>query len=82
MTLNIQVSQKAEVALRQRAAAAGQPIDKYVSDLVEQVASRPSLEELLAPVQEDFARSGLTESDLLDLGQDLLEKVRDDKTRQ
>lgn len=46
---------------------------------MEDAVKRPSLEELLAPVQADFARSGLTEAELLDFGRDLREKVRAEK---
>ena len=37
------------------------------------------LEELLAPVQADFARSGMTQDELIDLGRGLVEKVRADR---
>ncbi|HXE52687.1 MAG TPA: hypothetical protein VN541_06705 [Tepidisphaeraceae bacterium] len=65
--------------LRKQASANGQPLDAYTSKLVERVVQGPTLDELLAPIQADFARSGMTEDELLSLGRDLLEKVRAEK---
>ena len=59
--------------------ASGQAVDAYTSKIVEQAIQAPTLEELLAPVQADFARSGMTEDQLLDLGRELLDKVRAEK---
>jgi len=39
----------------------------------------PALEELLVPVHADFARSRMTQRDLLGLGRELLDKVRAEK---
>lgn len=39
-------------------------------------APHPSLDEILRPVREDFAKSGLSEEQLMDLGRRALEEVR------
>ena len=55
------------------------PMWQALPELVEQAIAGPTLEGLLAPVQADFARSGMTEDQLLDLGRDLLDQVRAEK---
>lgn len=79
--MDMVISIPAQVAgkLRKRALASGQPASAYASKIVEQAIQGPTLEELLAPVQADFARSGMTEKQLLDLGRQLLDKVRTEK---
>jgi hypothetical protein len=80
-TMDMMISIPDQVAdkLRQRASASGQPVGDYTARIVQQAVQGPTLEELLAPVQADFARSGMTETQLLDLGRDLLDKVRSKK---
>jgi hypothetical protein len=80
-TVNVTISIPDDVAakLSERASASGQAVPAYTSKLVEQAVRSPTLEELLAPVQADFARSGMTESQLLDFGRDLVDKVRAEK---
>jgi len=65
MTLTISLSPEAEAKLRQRAAAEGKDPVVYASRIVEQAVSRPSLDELLAPVREEFAASGTTDEELV-----------------
>ena len=79
MDVLISIPEQLAAKLRQRAKASGQPIGDYTSRIVEQAVRGPTLEELLAPVQADFARSGMTGDQLLDLGRDLLDKVRAEK---
>jgi len=42
MTLNVSLSPEAEASLRQKAAAAGQPLDVYASHVLEQIATNGS----------------------------------------
>ena len=79
MTLTISIPEDAAAKLRERATASGQAVPDYASQLVEQAMKTPTLDDLLAPVQADFAQSGMTEAELLDLGRNLLEKVRAEK---
>jgi hypothetical protein len=78
MDVLISISEQVADKLRQRAVASGQPLDAYTSKIVEQAVAGPTLEELLAPVQADFVRRGMTEAQLLDFGRELLDKVRSD----
>ena len=79
MDVVISIANQVAATLRQRAEAIGQPVSDYTSRIVEQAVRGPTLEELLARVQADFARSGMTEDELLDLGRDLLNKVKAEK---
>lgn len=79
MTLQISLTPEAATRLRERAAEAGQPLDAYVACLVEQAATRPTLEELLAPVRRDFAEGGLSEDDIMTLGRSELAALRAEK---
>ena len=49
MTLEISVNHETETRMRQMAASAGKDVSAFVSQLVEQAAAKPSLDELLAP---------------------------------
>jgi hypothetical protein len=79
MTLMISISEDTAAKLKERASASGQPVPDYASRLVEQAIKSPTLDELLAPVQAEFAQSGMTEEELLNFGRGLLEKVRNEK---
>ena len=76
MTVTISIPDDIAAKLRERATAVGEPVPEYTARLVEQAVKAPSLEQLLAPVQADFGRSGMTESEFMQFGRDLLEKVR------
>ena len=79
MTLDIHLSPQAEKRLRERAKALGIELSEYVRTLVEAEAIQPTLDEVLAPVRGDFARSGMSEAELLQLGSDLVKKVRKER---
>jgi hypothetical protein len=76
MTVTISIPDDVANKLHERAAASGQAVPVYASQLVEQAVRSPTLEELLAPVQADFARGGMTEDQLIELGRNLLHEVR------
>ncbi|HZL37268.1 MAG TPA: hypothetical protein VFC78_18255 [Tepidisphaeraceae bacterium] len=79
MDVLISIPDQVADKLRERARASGQPIDAYTSKIVQQAVTGPTLEELLAPVQADFFNSGMTDEQLLEIGRDLLDKVRTEK---
>lgn len=64
MEITIAVTPEVENILAQRAAAQGQDVKAFVENLIATQALRPSLDEILAPVRQDFAASGLTEAEL------------------
>jgi len=65
MTLIVPLSPQVEARLRQRAAAEGKDPGVFASKLLEQAVARSSLDELLAPLREQFAASGTTDEELV-----------------
>lgn len=76
MSLIIPISPDIEIKLRERAASAGKAPEVYAADVLARDVTRPSLEEVLAPIQSDFSRSGMTEDELMDLGRRAVEAAR------
>jgi len=74
--ITLRLSQQAREKLAERAAQNGQDVDHYTSELIEQAVTRPTLDELLAPVRDDFAKSGMSEEEIVDLGRRELEALR------
>jgi hypothetical protein len=64
MTIEIPLLPEEEARLRTRAAAAQKELLTFVREAVLEKLDRPSLDELLAPVQQDVQDSGVTESEL------------------
>ena len=67
MTLTIQLPIEDEVRLAKKAERAGVDVNTYVERVLKADVSRPPLEEVLKPVRDAFAESGMTEEDLSDL---------------
>jgi hypothetical protein len=75
MTITPRLSPEEERKLLERATESGQDVPSHVRHLIQCHISKPmSLSEILAPVREDFRRSGMTEDELASL----IEKVRDE----
>ncbi|MGD1276118.1 MAG: hypothetical protein ABR964_02700 [Tepidisphaeraceae bacterium] len=64
MVLSLSISAEAEARLKAKAAAAGVDLESYVSTTLERFASRPSLDEVLRPLKEEFDESGMSEEQL------------------
>jgi hypothetical protein len=58
MDIKISIPAELESVLKERAARFGKDADDYLSEVVAHHLEKPSLDELLAPVREDFAKSG------------------------
>ena len=67
MTLTVTISTEAEAKLNAKAAAAGVDVATFAANTLERVASKPTLDEVLAPLRDEFDRSGMTEDELTDL---------------
>jgi hypothetical protein len=65
--LTVDISPEAREKLAQRAAAAGKDVAVYAAEIIEGAATQPTLDELLAPAREAFARSCMTEDELSEL---------------
>jgi hypothetical protein len=79
MTLSVTISPQIEAKLRKRAAADGQPLDVYASKVLAEAVAAPTIDEILAPVREDFAKTGMSEKDILSLGRRELRALRAEK---
>ncbi len=75
-SITLRLSQQASDKLAERAAQSGQDVAHYASELIEQAVTRPTLNELLAAVRDDFAKSGMREEEIMDLGRRELEALR------
>ena len=64
MEITISVSKEVESALAQKAAARGQDLKAFIENMIRTQVMRPLLEEILAPVRQDFAESGMSEDEL------------------
>ena|SRR5215203_4835838 len=60
--LTIDLTPDVRTALEQK--AKGQDIKQYVQKIIQRQAFRPTLEEALAPVRQEFAESGMSEDEL------------------
>lgn len=68
MTLSISISPEAEAALKAKASAAGVDVETYAARQLELMASPPrSVRAISGPIAEAFARSGMTEDELVEL---------------
>jgi hypothetical protein len=66
MTLSIPLSPETESKLRTRAAAEGKEPSAYAAQLIENAVNRSDLEELLAPLRQQFADGGETDEQLVE----------------
>jgi len=67
MVLTFSISPEAEAKLQVRAAAAGLDLTAYAAKTLERAATRPSLDEVMAPLRAEFDQSGMGEDELTDL---------------
>jgi hypothetical protein len=67
MTLTIEVPASVEERLAQKAKDAGLDVERYVAQVVQAHASKPSLKELSGSVYRQFLASGMTDQELGEL---------------
>ncbi|HEY8750504.1 MAG TPA: hypothetical protein VIM11_21140 [Tepidisphaeraceae bacterium] len=79
MTLSLTVSPEVETRLRERADAVGEPVDVYASKVLAEAVVVPTIDEIFAPVRADFAKTGKSEQEILDLGRRELDALRAEK---
>lgn len=65
MTLSLEIPAQTEARLRQQAEASGQDVQTYLSQLIERVATQPTLDEVLAPLRKQFAEMGISDEELV-----------------
>ncbi|MEW6130671.1 MAG: hypothetical protein AB1757_26810 [Acidobacteriota bacterium] len=81
MDITITIEPEVQAKLQQRAQSLGQDIKEFVESVVKQEALKPvkSVDEILAPVRQEFAESGMTEDELDDFLNDVREKAWQEK---
>lgn len=76
MTVVLDLKPELEKALQRRAAARGFPVTDYLNELIQKdVDCGLTLDERLAPVRDQFEKSGMTEEELDDFFNDIRKKV-------
>lgn len=79
--LTVRISDAAREKLAQRAAATGKDVADCAAQIIEDAVTKPDLDEVLAPVRQQFARSGMSEDDLSDLLEAAKHRRRDARRR-
>ena len=89
--ITLQLRPETEQKLREKATLRGQTLEAYLQQLAEREAAssngspapigKPSLDELLLPVRQRFADSGMTEDELAALVEEAREEVWQDKQK-
>lgn len=81
MTITVEFSSETEDKLRAWAAATSQDVSTFVREAVEEKlqAGLPTFQRILAPVHEEFRRSGMREQELDDLLEATLAGVRKER---
>lgn len=67
MTLRVPISPETEARLRAKAADTGLDIEAYAARALDRAVSRPSLDDILAPLRDEVACSGVSEEGLTQL---------------
>lgn len=65
MVLSIDIVPETETRLRQQAQAAGKDVRDFVSRLLDQAAAKPSLDEVLSSLRQQFAQNGVSDEQLI-----------------
>jgi hypothetical protein len=79
MDLVISIPEHVASKLKERAEIHGQTLSAYTSKLVAENVTKPQIDEILAPVREDFAKTGMTDDQIMEFGRGVLNDVRLDK---
>ena len=82
MTITIRVSPDVGARLQEKARSQGQDVVEYVEVMVAEQARQPTLDELLAPVRQEFAESGMTEDELDEFMYAIRRQVNEEKRAQ
>jgi hypothetical protein len=77
--LTVKLPPDVEQKLARRAAAAGEPVESLASRLLAEAVNAPTIDEILAPVRQRVAASGMTEDQLADLLEAEKHAMRNDR---
>jgi plasmid stability protein len=79
MEMTISLPDDVAIKLRERAASTGESVPVYSAKLLAESVTKPTIDELLAPVRADFAKTGMNGDELLQFGRDVLAAVRSER---
>jgi len=79
LPITLRLSSRAQAVLLRQAHDAGKDVSQVASDLIEHIVTRPSIEEIMAPVYQQAAASGMSDQELDDFLQAELEAHRREK---
>ncbi len=86
MTITIDCRRKLKQLYRKRLRRTGRifritlkNIQNYIEELLKKQALHPSLDEILAPVRQDFEESGMNEDEILEFFEEVREEVWQEK---
>lgn len=82
MSVVLELKPEIEEALQKKAKANGFEINLYVEKLIEKDIDRTkTIDEILAPVRQEFEESGMTEDELDEFIKEIREEVYQEKSR-
>lgn len=79
MDMTISIPDDIASKLKVLADMRGQSVPGHTAHLIVEAIAKPPIDELLAPVRADFAKSGMTDDQLMNLGRHALSAVRQEK---
>ena len=79
MTLTINLPRDVGTALEKKAKLSRRDTAEYVEYLVTKEVNRPTFDEILAPIREEFKKSGMTEMELENLIDGEIKAMRAEK---
>lgn len=77
--MTLEIPDDVALKLEKLAAERGETAVAYSLNLLMSAVAKPTIDELLAPVRADFARTGMTDEQILDFGRGLLASVRQEQ---
>ena len=82
MEVTFTISDEVGQQLSIRANKEGKNVSEFMATVAEREAKKPTLDELLAPVRQQFLQSGLSEEDLTNLVKEERRAMRREKARE
>lgn len=79
MDMTISIPDEVVLKLKERAATSGQTLSAYAAKLVADTVTKPTIDEILSPVRAAFARTGMSEDELLNFFRGELDDHRREK---
>ena len=79
MEMTISISDDVALKLKERADLTGQTVPAYAAQIVADTVTKPTVDQLLDPIRADFAKTGMSEDELLGFFRGELDAHRQEK---